>query len=54
VGDATYLPGGTLGELQTLETTHQPLCLHSSKVKFRHPLTTEWVAFASPPPGWAE
>jgi len=52
-GDPLYLPGRCLGETQTLPVDAPPLCLHSWRVSFTHPLTGEPVEFTAPPPAWA-
>jgi UPF0176 protein len=51
-GDTTYLPGRLLGQTQTLNVGDPPLCLHSWKVRFVHPLTRERVEFCAPAPAW--
>jgi UPF0176 protein len=51
--DAVYLPGKKLGDTQTLSVDDLPLCLHSWKISFTHPLTKERVKFCAPPPDWA-
>jgi RluA family pseudouridine synthase len=52
-GDAVYLPGQRLGATQTLAVDDPPLCLHSWRVTFIHPLTRERVTFEAPAPAWA-
>jgi RluA family pseudouridine synthase len=52
-GDAVYLPGKILGETQTLALNDAPLCLHSWRVSFIHPLTKKPVEFIAPPLDWA-
>jgi len=52
-GDPVYLPGRKLGETQTLETGAPPLCLHSWRIAFAHPLTGKRVEFSAPAPEWA-
>ena len=54
VGDAVYLPGGKLGDVQTLSVGAPPLCLHSWKITFRHPISRESVTFEAPVPEWAD
>lgn len=51
-GDSVYLPGGKLGEMQTLRVSDPPLCLHAWRVRFTHPLTKQPVEFTAPPPAW--
>jgi UPF0176 protein len=53
-GDAVYLPGQAFGSTQTLAPEDAPLCLHSWRVRFEHPLTRKAVEFSAPPPPWAE
>jgi len=53
-GDAAYLEGKRLGETQTLDVGDPPLCLHSWRIKFMHPLTRQPVEFSAPPPPWAQ
>jgi len=53
-GDAIYLSGKVLGETQTLKVNDAPLCLHSWRVSFVHPLTKKFVEFSAPAPAWAE
>ena len=53
VGDQTYLGAGRIGEVQTLAVGAQPLCLHSWKLAFDHPLTGNRVWFEAPAPAWA-
>jgi 23S rRNA-/tRNA-specific pseudouridylate synthase len=47
------LPGRALGNRQTLSLGEPPLCLHASKLTFRHPLTKEATTFESPAPEWS-
>ncbi|MDB6017418.1 MAG: rluA [Pedosphaera sp.] len=51
-GDAVYLPGNKLGVMQTLGIGDAPLCLHSWRVAFVHPLHRKRVEFMAPPPAW--
>lgn len=53
VGDPAYLPGGQLGETQTLAVGDPPLCLHAWRLVFDHPVTKERLSFESAPPEWA-
>ncbi|MBL9130394.1 MAG: sulfurtransferase [Verrucomicrobiaceae bacterium] len=53
LGDAAYLPGGEVGETQTLALTDPPLCLHAWKLAFNHPLTKQRVEFEAEKPAWA-
>jgi UPF0176 protein len=53
LGDAAYLPGGQVGETQTLAVTDPPLCLHAWKLAFNHPLTKQRVEFEAGKPAWA-
>jgi len=52
-GDPAYLPEGRTGTAMTGEPGHPPLCLHSWKISFIHPLTKLPVTFESTPPPWA-
>jgi UPF0176 protein len=52
-GDPVYLLRKKLGDTQTLSVDDLPLCLHSWKISFTHPLTKERVKFSAPPPEWA-
>jgi RluA family pseudouridine synthase len=53
-GDAVYLPGGVLGQTQTLGVGDPPLCLHAWRISFAHPLDRRRMEFTAPPPAWAE
>ncbi len=53
VGDAAYLADGAVGETQTLTVDDPPLCLHSHRIRFNHPLTKERVTFEAEGPAWA-
>jgi len=46
-GDPLYLPGRLLGESQTLRPSDAPLCLHAETIRFRHPVSGEFVEFTS-------
>jgi RluA family pseudouridine synthase len=52
-GDTAYLGGSKLGDTQTLSVDAAPLCLHSWKIAFAHPLTRQPVEFCAPSPAWA-
>jgi UPF0176 protein len=52
VGDQTYLQNQQLGDTQTHALTDPPLCLHSQRITFNHPLTGERSTFESPGPPW--
>ncbi|HEX4413316.1 MAG TPA: sulfurtransferase, partial [Lacipirellulaceae bacterium] len=52
VGDQAYLQNQQLGDTQTHAITDPPLCLHSQRIAFTHPLTGERIAFESPSPPW--
>lgn len=54
VGDPLYLPGRALGTTQTLRVEDPPMCLHSWKLSFRHPLSGHRVTFEALRPGWAQ
>lgn len=49
LGDPTYLPGGAVGDTQTLAVGAPPMCLHAAHVSFVHPLSKERVTFESKP-----
>jgi RluA family pseudouridine synthase len=53
-GDALYLHGQQLGDMQTLAVGDPPLCLHASRAKFLHPLSQEPMQFDAPLPDWAK
>ena len=53
VGDPAYLPGGLLGDTQTLDTEAPPLQLHAWKLSFKHPRTNEPMHFETERPDWA-
>jgi 23S rRNA-/tRNA-specific pseudouridylate synthase len=53
-GDPVYLPGGKLGETQTLRVGDAPLCLHAWRVGFVHPLHQKRMEFTAPKPDWAK
>jgi len=52
-GDPAYLPNKALGRTQTLAVGNPPLCLHSARLKFLHPLSLERIEFNAPPPAWS-
>jgi RluA family pseudouridine synthase len=45
VGDPTYLPGGKMGDKQTLDVGDAPMELEAWKLVFNHPLTGERMKF---------
>lgn len=53
VGDPVYLPGGQMGELQTLAVGAPSLRLHAWKLKFAHPASGETLQLSAPMPAWA-
>ncbi|MBI1324354.1 sulfurtransferase [bacterium] len=53
VGDTVYLPGGGIGDRQTIDADEAPLCLFACSLKFRHPVTDEPMTFEVVPPDWA-
>ena len=53
-GDPAYLLKKQLGQTQTISITDKPLCLHSWKILFNHPLTNQRMSFTTSPPSWAE
>jgi RluA family pseudouridine synthase len=50
LGDPTYLPGGGIGDTQTLPPDAPPMCLHATRLRFTHPLTGQIMTFESSPP----
>jgi 23S rRNA-/tRNA-specific pseudouridylate synthase len=52
-GDQVYVAGNKLGDTQTLSMVDAPLCLHSWRITFVHPLTKQPVQFEAPAPGWS-
>jgi RluA family pseudouridine synthase len=52
-GDSAYLPGEKLGETQTHSPQDPPLCLHSWKISFKHPLDGKHSEMTAPVPDWA-
>lgn len=54
VGDPTYLPGGILGDTQTLEVGSPGMCLHAWRLGFKHPLTGKKMVFETSRPEWAD
>jgi UPF0176 protein len=53
-GDPAYLAGQKIGTIQTLGIDDPPLCLHSWRIQFEHPLTRQQIEFKAPPPDWVE
>ncbi|MFT3991080.1 MAG: sulfurtransferase [Luteolibacter sp.] len=53
VGDPAYLPGGKLGNTQTLDVDSPPLQLHAWKLSFKHPRPKERVTYEATRPEWA-
>ena len=53
-GEQTYLKNQQLGETQTHNISDPPLCLHSLRISFAHPLTGELAMFGCAAPAWAE
>lgn len=54
MGDPMYLPGGKMGEQQTIGMGSHPMCLHAWKLRFRHPFTSELMEFTSSKPTWGK
>jgi len=52
-GDTVYQANRVKGAVQTLDIHAAPLCLHSWKVGFKHPLNGRPVEFSAPAPTWA-
>jgi UPF0176 protein len=53
VGDLTYLPGGKMGSVQTLDIDSPPLQLHAWKLELTHPRSGEPLQFETALPKWA-
>ncbi len=53
VGDQVYGRQKIPGTPHTLALGDPPLCLHSWKISFLHPLTCERLHFEAEPPGWS-
>jgi UPF0176 protein len=53
VGDRAYQGSGAVPEVQTLSVSETPLCLHSWRIEFAHPISGEVMQFSAPPPSWA-
>jgi UPF0176 protein len=53
-GEQAYLPHRQLGNTQTHDAADPPLCLHSHRISFVHPLTKHHVTFECPAPAWAD
>jgi RluA family pseudouridine synthase len=53
VGDPMYLPGGLLGEVQTLGLEDAPLRLHAWQLTFSHPQHGGQFHIEAPGPFWA-
>jgi len=53
-GEQAYLADQQLGNTQTHEAADPPLCLHSHRISFIHPLTKERVTFEAPAPSWSQ
>ena len=54
MGDATYLAGHTLGNMQTLSVEDSPLCLHAWQLTFQHPQHSAPISFEATAPLWAQ
>lgn len=44
-GDPCYLPGGKMGDTQTVSVDDEPLELEAWKLGFTHPISGEWMEF---------
>lgn len=53
-GEQAYLAEQQLGNTQTHEAADPPLCLHSRRISFIHPLTKERTTFEAPAPSWLQ
>lgn len=54
LGDPTYGESETDPTTQTLPVDAPPLCLHSWRIAFPHPVSSERVCYEAPVPAWAE
>ncbi|HEX5790878.1 MAG TPA: RluA family pseudouridine synthase, partial [Luteolibacter sp.] len=45
VGDPMYLPGGLMGDRQTIDVEEVPMMLHAWKLGFKHPIQSERMSF---------
>lgn len=52
-GEPASKENGEIDSTMTLSPQAPPLCLHSWKISFQHPLTKNSVEFEAPPPAWA-
>ena len=48
-GDPLYLPGGKIGDQQTLGPNEAPMKLHAATLKFRHPVSGKEMNFETSP-----
>ena len=53
LGDAMYLPGGRLGDVQTHAVADLPLHLHAWQLTLTHPQNGDPVTFEALRPAWA-
>ena len=53
LGDPSYLPGGSLGQSQTLDLSADPMCLHAWRIGFVPYHSTEPITLQAPAPSWA-
>ncbi len=53
-GEQAYLPNQKMGDTQTHGVSDAVLCLHSTRIAFKHPLTGERMTFESPAPAWKD
>jgi RluA family pseudouridine synthase len=51
-GDPTYLPGRSLGQVQTLAVNDPPLCLLAWQISFAHPVTGKRMVFEAERLNW--
>jgi UPF0176 protein len=52
VGEQTYLPGGSLGTVQTHAVGDPPLCLLAYQLALKHPLDGRRLTFSARKPDW--
>jgi len=52
IGDSVYLPGGQIGEVQTLPLDADPLRLHALELAFEHPGSKQLLRLRAPLPQW--
>ena len=53
LGDPAYRKSGEIAETQTLGIEDPPMCLHASRLSFKHPSTSEPLTIETANPDWA-